>query len=312
MPPDLLHVVCMISNPIRWKSRIRLYNDFEQHMLDSGVRLTTVEISYGARFAELTPHSSVNHIKLRADGHQLCWQKESALNIGIYSLPPDAKYIATIDADIRFRRSNWASETIHALQHYHVVQPWADCYDLGPNDEHLKHHVSFCRLVHHKEPIEQGPQAKKTRYRFGHSGYAWGWTRQALEWTGGLIETAALGSADHHMAMALIGRVDDSIHRGTTPAYRTPLVQWQQRAMRHIAKNIGYVPGTIEHAFHGPKAKRFYMDRWEVLARHAFDPTTDLKRNTFGLIELAGSKPGLRHDIDLYFRSRDEDATTLS
>ena len=31
-----------------------------------------------------------------------------------------------------------------------------------------------------------------------------------------------------------------------------------------------------------------------------------------GVIELAGNKPEMQHDIEAYFASRDEDATTLS
>lgn len=307
MRADLLHVVTVISNPVRWQSRMCLYREFEAHMLDSGVRLTAVEVSFGERPCELTsPH--VNHVKIRADGHAIGWHKESALNIGISRLPQDAKYIATLDADIVFRRKDWAAETVHALQHYHVVQPWSDCYDLGPNGEHLDHHKSFCGLYHRREPIMQGPNASDSPYRFGHPGYAWAYTRQALEWVGGLIETAILGAADHHMAMALIGRVGESIPSPATAGYKAALYRWQARAGRHIGRNIGYLPGTIEHVFHGPKKARAYVGRWGILARHAFDPETDLKRNTYGLVELAGNKPDLRHDIDLYFRSRREDS----
>jgi hypothetical protein len=308
MRSDLLHVVTVVSNPVRWQSRMRLYREFETHMLDSGVHLTTVEVVFGDRPCELqNPH--VNHVKIHADGHAIGWHKESALNIGISRLPPGAKYIATFDADIIFRRKDWAAETVHALQHYHVVQPWSDCYDLGPNGEHLDHHKSLCSLYYNREPIVQGPNAAVNGpYRFGHPGYAWAYTRQALEWVGGLIETAIMGAADHHMAMALIGRVGESIPRNATAGYKSPLYSWQARACRHIGGNIGYVLGTIEHLFHGPKRARHYVARWDIITKHAFDPQTDLKRNTHGLIELAGNKPDLRHDIDRYFKSRREDS----
>lgn len=307
MHAEHLYVVTVVSNPVRWQSRMRLYKLFEQHMLDSGVNLTTVEVSFGERPPCLSnPH--VNHVKLRGNGHAIAWHKESALNIGISRLPQNAKYIATLDADIEFRRKDWAEETVQALQHYHAVQPWSDCYDLGPNGEHIDHHKSFCSLVHHKKPIVQGPNACKGPYRFGHPGYAWAYTRQALEWLGGLIDTAVLGAADHHMALALIGRVHDSIPKKLLSSYGDPLVRWQERACQHICRNIGYVLGTIEHAFHGPKAARGYVDRWDILHRHGFDPCADLKRNTYGILELAGNKPGLRHDIDLYLRGRREDS----
>jgi hypothetical protein len=126
-----------------------------------------------------------------------------------------------------------------------------------------------------------------------------------------LVETAALGAADHHMALALIGRVSESVPGGIAPGYLAPLLTWQNRAQAHVAGNIGYVPGTIEHAWHGSKDKRAYVDRWQILVRNAFDPAADLKRNTWGVLELAGNKPELRQDIDRYFRARDEDSNTL-
>lgn len=310
MRPDLLHVVTCVSNPVRWQSRIRLYREFEQHMLHSGVSLTVVECAYGERPFEVSGTPHVNHIGVRAHGGAIVWNKENLLNIGISRLPGDAKYIATIDADVFFRKKDWATETVHALQQYPVVQPWADCYDLGPDDEHIDHHRSFCRQVHERQPIVQGPNAVNGPYRFGHPGYAWCWTRQALEWAGGLVETAGLGAADHHMAMALIGRVDESIPGNISEAYKAPLRLWQSRVMPHIAKNISYVSGSVEHRWHGQKRKRAYVDRWSILIKNGFDPSIDLKRNTWGVVELAGNKPELRHDIDLYLRSRDEDSNS--
>ena len=311
MRPDLLHVVTCVSNPIRWHSRVKLYRDFAAHMLDSGVKLTTVECAFGERPFEIADIPHVNHIGVRASGSALVWSKENLLNIGIARLPADAHYIATLDADITFRRKNWAAETVHALQHYDVVQPWGDCYDLGPNGEHLELHRSFCRLVHEDAPITQGPNAGKSYAQFGHPGYAWAWTRRALDCVGGLVETAGLGAADHHMALALIGRVDDSIPGNLTDGYKAPLRLWQSRAERHICRNIGYIQGTIEHAFHGAKSGergRKYVERWEILAKYRFDPATDTRKNTFGVLELAGNKPGLRHAIDRYYRQRAEDS----
>ncbi len=306
MRNDLLHVVTAVANPIRWESRVRLYRAFERHMLDSGVRLTVVECAYGDRPFQCAGMPGVTHVPVRAK--TLVWTKENLLNIGIART--DARYIATIDADIRFRRPDWAAETVHALQQYDVVQPWSDCYDLGPNDEHMHAHRSFCRLWADRQPIMQGPNATGS-YKFGHPGYAWAYTRQALEWVGGLVDTASLGSADHHMALALIGRVAELVPGNLKDAYKAPLFRWQRHAMRHIAGNISYVPGTIEHQWHGAKAKRNYVGRWDILARNDFDPVTDLKRNTWGVFELAGNKPALRRDIDSYFRARDEDSNSL-
>lgn len=307
MRADLLDVVAVYANPIRWKSRYRLFEDFERHMMDSGVRLTTIECAHGERPFELAEDPRVNRVRVRAQ--TLLWNKENLINLAIARLPEDWKYLAWVDADIRFRKEGWAAETVQALQQYDIVQPWSDCYDLGPDDDHLAAHRSFCRLWHEGKPIVPAGQLG---YAFAHPGYAWAVRRQTLDFVGGLIETAILGAGDHHMALALIGRVIDSVPSGISAGYLAPLLLWQQRAERQIARNIGYVPGTIEHAWHGPKAGRRYVDRWTILVDNDFDPGPDLKRNLFGVIDLAGNKPRLRLDIDRYFRGRDEDATTLA
>ncbi|MBV9758442.1 MAG: hypothetical protein JO047_15450, partial [Alphaproteobacteria bacterium] len=205
MRADLLHVVTCIANPIRWASRIALFQRFAAHVLAAGAHLTVVECAYGDRPFACDAVAGAAHIGVRA--RTMLWVKENLLNIGIARLPQDWKYVAWIDADITFRHPDWAAETVHALQLYDIVQPWSDCYDLGPDDDHLDAHRSFCRLWHEGKPILP---AGRTGYCFAHPGYAWAARRQTLDWLGGLIETAILGAADHHMALALIGRAHES------------------------------------------------------------------------------------------------------
>jgi hypothetical protein len=311
MRADLLHVVTCISNPLRWNSRIALYKAFERHMIACGVQLTVVECVLGERPFELAGTDGVTHVGVRH--HTFTFNKECLLNIGIRDVVqkyPNAKYIAVLDADITFRDPNWATNTVHALQRFEAVQPWVTCYDLGPHGEHLELHRSFCDMWMHQLPIIQGPNAQSGPYQFGHPGYAWAFRRSALAKVGLLPETAVLGAADHHMALALIGRVDDSIPGYLSDGYKQPLRNWQGKAAS-FGMNIGSVPGTIEHSFHGSKSRRRYVERWEILRTNAFDPRTDLQTNEYGVTELAGNKPRLRMDIERYFSERDEDANSL-
>ena len=48
-----------------------------------------------------------------------------------------------------------------------------------------------------------------------------------------------------------------------------------------------------------------------VLVKHGFDPDRDLIKNEWGVNELSGNKPGLRQDIDRYFRQRHEDGNVM-
>ncbi|MDG6094880.1 hypothetical protein LOC54_07110 [Acetobacter sp. AN02] len=177
-----LHVVTTRSNPLQWSVPDRIYHEWAQHMLASGVHLTVVECQYGDRpFTCRIP--GVHHVGGRADS--LTWVKERCLNIGISRLPDDWNYVAWIDSDIFFRRPDWARETVEALQQFDVIQPWTDCYDLGPDGGHMLVHRSFCRMWMDGEPILQGPGAHRSPYRFAHPGYAWAARRSALSSLGG-------------------------------------------------------------------------------------------------------------------------------
>lgn len=309
MDASLLHVVAVYSNPIRWQSRLAHFRRFIDHMAASGVKLLVVECAFGERPFDLPQDDArFTHVGVRA--RTLVWNKECLINLGLQRLPAAARYVAWIDGDLEFRNPAWAVETVHALQHYDVVQPWSEALDLGPRGEPMLikgRHVqtSFCKVWRHDGEIRGEP------YQYAHPGYAWAATREALDRLGGLLDIAALGAGDHHMAMSLVGLGAQSIHGQASAGYKAHVAAWAARAARFVAGNIGFVQGTVEHGFHGSKDKRRYVERWDVLVRHAFDPLTDLRRNTFGVLELASNKPGFARDIDGYFRQRDEDANIL-
>lgn len=314
MRSDLLHIVTAIANPHRWDSRIRLAKDAIAEWVTDGTKVTVVECAYGERPYDLASMPGITHVPVRA--RTLVWNKECLLNIGISRLPPEARYIATLDADIHFRKRFWAAETVHALQLYPVIQPWSDAYDLGPHDEHISHHVSFARQFFHEKPIvPKGAKSWKHDggpYDYPHSGYAWAWTRHALDELGGLVEIGGMGAGDHHMALALAGEVEKSVPGGANGNYLEILRRWQARALIHVNRKVGFIWGTIEHSFHGRKSDRKYIPRWKMFVEHGFDPNTDLKRNSYGVLEFAGNKPDLERAFDRYMREREEDVNTLT
>jgi hypothetical protein len=306
MRSDLLHVITPSFNIRRFKSHGINMRRFAQHMLESGVRLHIIESAFGDIPFALDDIEGVDHIGVY--GQTPVWNKERLINIAISRLPRDWKYVAWIDGDIEFMNPDWAEETVYALQHYGFVQPWEHCYDLGPKGEHIDLHHSFGRQwIKAPDTIDKMGKG----YTFAHPGYAWAATRQALEGVGGLLDTAALGAADHHMALALVGKAHLSVPGKISEGYKAPIMNWMRRAEQHIAGGLGYIGGTISHKFHGAKKDRAYVSRWDILVKHAFDPATDLKVNTAGLYELTGNKPALKRDMMAYFADRNEDATVL-
>jgi hypothetical protein len=311
LDPSQLHVFTARSNPLHWTATHRNWLRFAGSMLDAGVTLNVIECAFGEEDHQCMM-DGVRHIAVRAKTR--VWNKENLLNIGVHRTP-EARYVAWIDSDVIFRRPDWPMATLQALQHYDVIQPWSDAYDLGPHDEHIAHHRSFCRQYFHRQPMVATHRpywhGDGGRHVYPHSGYAWAMTRQAFDWLGGLFELGGMGSGDHHMSLALIGEADSSVPKGVSEAYHREVKRWEARAVRHINYNIGYVRGTLEHMFHGRKPDRGYQSRWQMFVKNGFDPLEDLKRNSHGVLEFAGNKPELRHDFDLYLQSRNEDINSL-
>jgi hypothetical protein len=280
-------------------------------MKDSGVRLITVEAALRERPFEVTEPNHPDHIQVRTSS--VIWIKENLINLGMRLA--QTEYIAWLDGDITFRQPDWAARCVDALQHYKIVQPWSDCYELGPRGEHLNHWRAFCRQHYYRQPYSC---SQKGPYDYWHCGFGWAIRREILERLGGLLDFAILGAADHHMALSLLGRGVESVHgqlrkagNGPSP-YLRQVLAWEKRAQHHVNDSIGFSLGTIEHGWHGRKADRRYWDRWQILIAEQFDPDADLKRNLHGVIELDGNKPELTHKIDRYFRQRLEDANTTS
>ena len=272
-------------------------------MADSGAHLITVELAYGERPFEVTQPNDPFDIQVRTN-HEL-WHKEKMLNLGISRLPHDWKYVAWIDADVIFARSDWAKETVHLLQHYPVIQMFSQAMDLTPKHEMLKVHTG---IIH---AYQEGIMDFKNRYDHYHPGFAWAARRDALDNLGGLFDVAVLGSADRHMALSFVECVERSYPKGISKGYEEQLDLWQQRSKKYIKRNVGFMPGMLMHYWHGKKVDRRYQDRWKILVKHAYDPEFDLKNDTQGLWQVTDQCPQLQYDVRKYFTARNEDSIDL-
>lgn len=298
-----LYVVTAVFNPMRYKSRIKLYREFEKYVRDSGAILLTVELAYNRRSFTVTEPNNPFHLQLRTKSE--LWHKERMINLGIHRLPADWKYVAWVDADVIFARPDWVEETVQLLQHYQVIQMFSQAIDLTPCNEILKTHTGMFYAY------QEGKMDTSHRYDNFHPGFAWAARREAIDNLGGLFDTAVLGSADRHMALSFLECVEKSYPKGISKGYFEQLELWQQRAKKYIRRNVGYMPGALIHYWHGKKVDRRYADRWKILVRHQYDPEFDLKFDSQGLYQFTDRCPQLEYDIRKYFGARNEDSIDL-
>ena len=317
--PERLHVVTMLENPLRWRSRYWNYWMFERECEAAGAILYTAEVAFGERHFEVTQAGNPRHLQLRTASE--IWHKENALNLLMQRLPTEAKYVAWIDADVKFSRPDWAQETLQLLQHYDVLQMFSHAQDVGPDYEPLTTTPGFLYkwVTDRPSPHEPAFMEEKAAYgyysvhsgQFWHPGFAWAAKRSALEKVGMLIDHAILGQGDWHMASALVGQVQRSLYSGYSPAYIRRCREWQERAEMYIRRNVGYLPGLVNHLFHGAKRDRSYDQRWKFLAQAGYDPERDLKKDWQGLHQLTDRSVILRDGIRQYARTRKEDSTEV-
>lgn len=300
------HVVCMISNPVGYKSRYELYRKFKEEMDKQGLNVWTCEVSQGDRPFAITRGEDPRVLQLRTV--EELWHKENAINLMVQELPWDWQYVAIIDADVAFLSNTgpdaWYYKAVDLLQTYQVIQLFQTAIDLGPNGEALKIHEGFVYSY-------LTNQKKSPNYMSWHPGFAWAWNRFAWDAVGGMPDFGILGSGDRHAAYGLVGKVIDSCDKDVSEGYKQRLRAWQEQAERYVRRDIGYLPQTLTHAWHGRKKNRFYDTRWKILTECAFDPNTDIKRDYQGLWQFADhgdtKSIELRDRVRGYFRARNED-----
>jgi hypothetical protein len=279
----------------------------ELHTIELSLRDRNHEISHEDRF---TP-GNTNYLQLSTTDEM--WHKENLLNIAISRLPADWQYVAWVDADVIFARPDWVQETIQQLQHYHVVQMFSHALDLGPNHEPLSEFSKGFMYSYQNGDKLPLVKSKSDGYytpgaHYWHPGYAWAARRSAITATGGLGDIGILGSGDFHMAAALIGKVEYTIRRDYNPTYLDYWKEWEENAIKGINLNVGHVPGSLFHYFHGKKANRRYNDRNTILVENDFNYLKDVIKDNQGLWKFKGNKPALRDQIRKYFSQRNEDS----
>lgn len=332
---DPLYVITPIFNPIRWRSRWKLYEDFARRCAAAGAILYTVEAAFGDRDFALSKNGAHAHEGLIHHGDRFIncrvsselWLKENLINVGVQHLPADWKYVAWVDSDVLFAREDWANETIHQLQHYKFVQMWSQYQDLTPNYEVHALTRSFADCYLHGGEGRVGKAVSSHRDRDGYGsgprrgypgapGLAWACRRDAWDAVGGLIDWTILGAGDWYMAHALVGKLSSvSRPQAHSTKFVQMMIEWEARAERHIRRNVGVVQGLALHYWHGSKKFRRYRTRDQILVDCEYDPMLDLKRDSQGVYQLSDQHTPrsirLRDELRAYFRQRNEDGTDL-
>ena len=309
--PEKLHMVLTITNPGMYASRYILARDFIQRITrhDSAhVELYIIECAYNGQPFNMTQASNPRHLQVRAPTP--LWHKENLINVAVARLlPPDWQALAWVDAEIEFESPTWAVDALQLLLHAQtadIIQLFSFAQDLGDKSETVHVYTGF--IYNYVKQIAY--QKKGTD--LWHPGYAWGCSRRAYEQVGGLFEGNILGGGDQCTAYALLGmhaQLPDTLKLFPSKGYKEAVFAWEDRFK---GLRMGYVPGVIQHHYHGSVKDRKYWERRDLLSDAGFDPQTHVAPDERSgvLVPTPEFPPGLATGILDYFQSRKEDAIT--
>jgi hypothetical protein len=296
---DKLHVIAVISNPCNYKIRYKLARQFFQRMeQEKDVILYIVELVYGDQEFAVTTNGNKRHLQLR--GETPLWHKENMINLGIkHLLPSNWKAVAWVDADVEFDNPYWATYTLRVLNNgKDFVQLFTNAFDMDIDEQILNIFTGF--------GYQYSKNFKKGKgLNYWHPGFAWACNRKAYEQIGGILDESILGSGDNIMCHSFIKQAPQRLKKGMTNEYMDFVKDKQDK---FDGLNLGYIPGTIRHFYHGKKENRNYYGREDILIRHKYDPNTFIRRDAKGLIIPSETCPKeFLKDIMDYFEERNED-----
>lgn len=315
---EKLNIITVVFNPFRFKSRYTLYSQFEEYISKFDVNLITVEIAFGERPHEVTRPDNINHVQLRTNTE--LWHKERALNIGLQRLTANDrnwKYVAWMDCDIQFARTDWDTEAVHLLQHYAVLQMFSQASLLCPTHKQM----SLCHSIMETYKKFNSIQGKNSYSKSqsptvnngwsGHPGLAWAFRRNELEQVGGWLDICINGSADLHMAACYSGNPSIGLSEKSNFGYQRAISNYGRLCDMYVRRNIGMMDGLVHHYWHGKTQERGYSKRWQLINKYQFEPNVDLILDLNGLYkwnETYTSTLNLRYETRRTLMERNEDS----
>ena len=287
---DDLWIVTAYFNPAGYRTRRANHDLFAQRIVESGLRLLTVECALGEAAFELPESPDVLRVRART----VLWHKERLLNLGIARLPPECTKVAWLDGDILFDNPAWAVETSRLLDDHAVVQPFVCPLRMleGGRRARDPHRRGFAVSRAARSHLGRIRDRRGCTARPGSRGRP---QRRVIA-DAGLYDAMVAGGGDHVMAHAFGGgwsSVCIDVILGPDSAYRRHAQAWIARLPADALGSMAFVEGTAFHLWHGKPEHRAYKARHEELRRFDYDPATDIRPGPGGCWEWASAKPEL-------------------
>lgn len=305
MPLSRLWAVTSYFNPVGYRRKLPNYREFRKRL---DVPLVAVAHSQDGS-GELGPSDADILVKVR--GGDVMWQKERLLNLAISHLPKECEYIAWIDCDVVFGRSDWAAAAMRELDRTPLCQLYRTVYHIGRDatsisrETSIKRNESFAHAVTSGLTAAVAATTSDTPGTFKR-GHAWCARRDLVD-AYGLYDRNIVGGGVKLLAHAVTDQIEAVIAQDRmTRAHADDYRRWAKN-FRQAVPRLGCIDGDIFHLWHGDLVKRRYSARFHILNSSNYDPSTDIALDAEGCWKWNSMKPELHRLVREYFEQRDED-----
>jgi len=327
-PSAPLWVLTTYYNPVGYNRRRMNFKAFRRLLQ---APLLVVELARDGRH-ELSDDDG--EIVIHLTGEDRLWQKERLLNLGLAALPRHTEFAAWVDCDLVFPDDEWVAKAMKRLEknggmlqlfdRSHHLPRDADPQTLSPSA--CKDFTPLFSGVAVASALRAGSfdenelrlaQARNapdiaSRHRIidGHNcyGMAWAAPRATIE-ACGQYDRFVVGGGDSVHVYAALSRLDDLWRlRPHSDAQQRDVASWATKAGEvGLTAHLDSLDGDVHHMWHGDVANRNYRGRYEILARHNFNPHSDIAQASNGAWRWADPNGALAREVGAYFWARRED-----
>jgi len=297
MNQDLAIAVCHFNwcnyvNPVRNLNRFLLRAEIE------GLPVFGMEFALHENFET---KNRQNWKQVKVGQENICFQRESCINLLEKSIPSQFTKIAWIDPDLHFTNINWYEETSRKLDKFKLVQLF-DSYI--PTDRYGRYMVEIPSMMKMGGPTKKIPG----KVHIGQPGAAWAARREF--WShGGLYHYSVMGGGDTALIYSLYDEINDpSIMEmsGVFDINHPRLYRnWKDPLTAYVNKEVSHVSGKIIHEWHGDRPGRNYGKRYNLIKGVDRDKCLQIGNN--GITEIINVEQDVYNKILDYFKVRNED-----
>jgi len=286
-PSGQLAIVLVYFNPAQWSNLKRNYLRTCHTMAWHNVPIFRAEACYPG---DIFPTDDA-FIRVEASSDNVLWQKERLINLVVERLPSDITHVAWIDADVFLLHNDWPQLAMHALRTYPVVQLWSRWHCAGRDGEVA-------------EVLRSAGAMGDSYLKGGSPGGAWAAKRSVFP----LYDKHIVGSGDAMALEGWMGMKESYCMSRMTPALKREYGEWATEAYRKVGGRIGNLKLDAVHLYHGTRSDRQYVNRWNPLIAHGYDPGKHVKVDDKGLLAWTSRAPdSLKTFVAHYFDARNED-----